>query len=578
MPWQREPGRPRPFKSLVFAVPATLLVASGLLLFSSAGRDDAHITYWPALMLSETGSIVNYNGERVEQSSSLLQVLLVALLRRLFGGDVVTVGRLSAVGFGIATLVATWRFALRASGDVAALRGALFTAGSAFFVYWSFGGLESTITSFAALWVVMATCAWLHSEPAKMGTIVHLAIAIAFFALVRPEVPFVLACLVVGLAVLTHGRIRMLAGVPATVFERGVMRAAVLAGLVTLVCLATALWRWWYFGAWLPQPAAAKFHGFPEGPVRGLRYLLSCFPQDWLSTLAVVVAVPLGAMLVRRGRPGRDVLVPATLLAASYLGFIVFSGGDWMEGGRFLVPVIPLAMVFVAVAVTDLAPAPRRGVTAVVFVLQALNLVGFAARHSTGVPLMASVDLPPVADLSGHSWFERRNRVSLRDLPTAARMEAIVGRIAERHTPVVIASNQMGLVSYYTALRYRDRIRLVDMHSLTDRTVIGCEGVGLTRSWWGVNMSFAQYFGLIARCEWPRPDVAFDTTRMPPVLRRQGYVLVYEQDGLLRTNTDSLRGSVVAARQFIAVRRELVPLLEDAAPARVRFGGRQDRP
>ena len=60
--------------------PALALVLAGLLLFPSAGQDDTHITCWPAYTLSHFGQILNYNGQRVEQSSSLLQVLLLAVL------------------------------------------------------------------------------------------------------------------------------------------------------------------------------------------------------------------------------------------------------------------------------------------------------------------------------------------------------------------------------------------------------------------------------------------------------------------------------------------------------------------
>ena len=53
-----------------------LLIASGmtlvgLLLFSSTGHDDAHITEWAAYSLARFGEILNYNGQRFEQSSSL---------------------------------------------------------------------------------------------------------------------------------------------------------------------------------------------------------------------------------------------------------------------------------------------------------------------------------------------------------------------------------------------------------------------------------------------------------------------------------------------------------------------------
>lgn len=84
---------------LANAIPALLLLTSGAVLFSSSGRDDAHITYWAAYAISHFGKIVNYSGEFVEQSSSLLQVLFLATINRLTGFNIVTLGKLSSIIF-----------------------------------------------------------------------------------------------------------------------------------------------------------------------------------------------------------------------------------------------------------------------------------------------------------------------------------------------------------------------------------------------------------------------------------------------------------------------------------------------
>ena len=49
-----------------------LFLLFGFLFFPAAGVDDAHITYWPAYTLAHSFEIVNYNGDAIEQSSSLL--------------------------------------------------------------------------------------------------------------------------------------------------------------------------------------------------------------------------------------------------------------------------------------------------------------------------------------------------------------------------------------------------------------------------------------------------------------------------------------------------------------------------
>ena len=96
-------------RSAAYAVPIIALLLAGLLLFPSARADDTHITYWAAHSLSQYGEILNYNGERVEQSSSLLHVLLLALLQRLTTLDVELMGKPFSVIFGIASVVAVYK-------------------------------------------------------------------------------------------------------------------------------------------------------------------------------------------------------------------------------------------------------------------------------------------------------------------------------------------------------------------------------------------------------------------------------------------------------------------------------------
>ena len=55
---------------------AALFLAHSLLLYGYTGRDDAFLTYWPALQFAEHADLLNYNGERVEQSSTLLHTFL----------------------------------------------------------------------------------------------------------------------------------------------------------------------------------------------------------------------------------------------------------------------------------------------------------------------------------------------------------------------------------------------------------------------------------------------------------------------------------------------------------------------
>lgn len=81
------------------ALLAALALGLGLAicLWSQGGQDDKYISYWPARTLAEHGEIVNYNGARLEQSSSLSLVLLLAAAYRLTPCSMPMVGYLASL-------------------------------------------------------------------------------------------------------------------------------------------------------------------------------------------------------------------------------------------------------------------------------------------------------------------------------------------------------------------------------------------------------------------------------------------------------------------------------------------------
>ena len=87
----------------------------------------------------------------VEQSSSLAQVVLIGTLTRLFNLDVVLFGRISAVLGGVATIFAAG-FWLPRTGQKNTPLVILLLAANPFFIYWSFGGLETSLAAFG--WLV----------------------------------------------------------------------------------------------------------------------------------------------------------------------------------------------------------------------------------------------------------------------------------------------------------------------------------------------------------------------------------------------------------------------------------------
>ncbi len=568
-----ESPAPRPSEEapgwLLTAVPPALLVLIGALLVGAGGHDDSHVTYGSVVALLERGAL-NYNGELVEQSSSLLHVLLLAALA-VTGIPIPTLGVLSSVVFGVAAVLAVQRLAARVDPALVLPAGVL-TATQVYFVYWSFGGLETTIAAFGAVWLLLEAVRFVGGNPPPWRVLG----ALGFVLLARPEAPFVCASLFGGMAALAlFSR------------ERGqARRFGMLLGYTAVLGLLVAGARLAVFGEPFPQPVAAKT-GAPLGEAlaAGAAYL-----DEWL-----LASIPVALLFATAAFGAWTALArggAALRLCAGFVGvtaaFVLFAGGDWMEGGRFLVPALPAVALLAASALRSL-PAPNAAFAAAVLLnvasvplLETVSYGDAAATARRSVltetfrvvrapderPLLAAADLasPPVAFTAS----ERINRLHRRDIPTIIVLDRVVGALADSlRRPVVVLSGQMGMVSYHVAARHGAAVTFVDRHGLTDRHLSRCEAARGRADYFGMNVSVHRYFRLLqsSGCDLPPPDVVFDIWphRFLDGLP-EDYEVVYLADGLL---VPEGMGRPAGAGSFVAVEGGLLPALRHGWPVEV---------
>jgi hypothetical protein len=541
---------------------ACAMVALGVLLFASTGHDDSHITYWAARMLRETGQILNYNGERVEQGSSLLHVVLLGLLGLVTGVQMPTLGPLTSIGGGVLSFFVTRRLA--ASIEPAATPLAvILLATSACFVYWSFGGLETTLAAASFAWLVVT---WgRHLEKPSRASIVTAALATTAALSVRPESPMALG--LVAAAIVAFAALR-----PAP--SRPALRPAVeLASLVAVGSIALFAFRKLYFGSYLPNPAYSK--GETKAVAEGLEYVLSVvFPQH----LALFLAAGAGAVLVLRRAARLRTLATdavAALFTLAYLGFIVLVGGDWMWGGRFLAHIAPLLAALAALAVSSVLRG--RAAHRVAFAMATLGVFGavhLALTSSTGRVIGSDRGVEErlarrIGD-RGFGWFEIKNTIHLRDVVAAAALDDMVRAIREKapERELVIMSPQAGLVTYHVFGNHRRGLRFVDMYSLSTRGFVRCAPEDLIEktkhgALLGLRAYFANQAVIDARCGTRRPDIIFGLNRHRfTQLKQHGYVFAYDQTGHI-IDPSGLTGrfrTVESSRQIIAVDGALAEL------------------
>jgi hypothetical protein len=544
-----------PTPALVFS--AVLGVAFAVVLFGQGGQDDVYITYWPARALVEHGEIVNYSGLRLEQSSSLSLVLLLALLYALLPLSLPTLGFVvSLAGAGLATLVAV-RLARRMGLD--SRLGVLFVIASApSFAYWATSGMETPWVALSALWLVDTL-----TLPARGGVsaAVRLAAGALFFAGVRPEAPLLLAGLSAVFLALPAFSVQGATSLP---FRARVARVSACLAAIAVVFAFRKL----YFDAWWPNPAAIKSGGFDVAG--GAAYLVRVADDAGFVPL-LLGAVGAGLVLVRRAS---EPAVLVTALAAGQLLFLVASGGDWMVGARFLAPIVP-ALALTGFAALEAVARSQRSRAALAAAYCAFN-VGCALRllhlgESEGQPLWTMRGV--VERVERHigpdlvAPIELWNKIHRRDAVTLSRLLPIVDA-AVAHTPgrrVQVMTGQAGMLAYHLAARHYGRIDILDLWSLTDRRLLDCFPPGaIEASRWGSRIGtvrpFVEHDQLRARCGLALPDVFYNEgleAHLPKLFRAFGYELIYRQVGDIVSGRGTLFEAAYPAFGFVAVKREL---------------------
>jgi hypothetical protein len=552
----------RRWPDLDLIVAALLGLALAIALFGQGGQDDTYITYWPARTLAEHGEIVNYNGIRLEQSSSLSLVVLLALLFKLAPLAMPSVGYLTSLaGAACAGLLAV-RLARRMGlGSRLGILAAIATAPS--FGYWATSGMETPWVALFALWFIdeltapptRGPCAW-----------ARLATAALLFAGIRPEAPLLLGGLCaefVVLAALRHGTSEGDGLSPSASLQR--------AGVGLAAIVFVFAFRKLYFDAWWPNPALIKAGGFNLR--EGAQYLWGVSIQAGVFPILLFLAGAL-RVVTRIPRRGSDVAALVTALGLAQLLFLVASGGDWMTGARFLAPIVPALVLTGFVALEAVARSPRIR-TGLVVAYCALNLAcSLRLLHlglSEGQPLwtMRGV-IERVEQRIGPSLVARvelLNKIHRRDAVTLSELLPIADAVVA-HTPsrrIQVLTGQAGMLAYHLAARHPGRVNILDLWSLTDRQLLDCFPPGsIDSSLWGTMIGsyrpLAEHQQLEARCGLPLPDIFYNEgleAHLPKLFAQLGYELVYHQVGRIENSRGGFFQASYPAYGFIAVKREI---------------------
>lgn len=512
----------------------------GILLFPAAGTDDVYITYWPAYTLSQYGDILNYNGERIEQSSSLLHTLVISGAFSIFKANIVEIGALLSILFGLISIFLSGCLAQIFNQDKIQIQ--FLSALSVPILYWSFGGLETSLLT-AIVLLCLISCIQYFTVGEKY--LLPCIVSFGLYLLTRPEAIFVTSIFFITLIFIYWQQ------------SLSTNRPIKLLFSSAVVFIFLVLFRFFYFNSFFPQPVEAKIGtSFLIKLLHGVGYIVLSI-RDW--PFLLILAVPFIDYLIRKRAKVLDdeKLTILLVFLTIYTAFIVTSGGDWMEAGRFFSPIITPAFI---IAVTYYSQYFNKNTLYKLGIaLNIFLLFYFSAFFSTSQTFSSILHSQIQKTDKEFSFFEYSNNIHYRDIPVVISMNEIVQAFNEHGIKPVIFSGQAGMVVFHTFQKSFNNATFIDRFGLTSRDFTDCKLThNMEKTTRGLNVSmpfFLKHLSILQeQCSLQQPDVIFGlgSQRLDTIIS-YGYTPVHIQEGII-SGEGLLKGKHLNGEEFIAIK------------------------
>lgn len=532
---------------LAVAAGGVVIAALSVALFGVSGRDDPYITFSAAEAIRDTGSLVNINGDEIEQSTTLLFTLVLAGLSAIVPLPTPELGWLLGMLFLVALVVTSFGILRRTVPSHRAVIGAWVVGLTPPLVYWATSGAEQTMGVALVLMCILlipptAPAGW------HIGRFAAAACLTLLTFLCRPDLGLAVVA-ATGLLVIGRFLVGRRSG------QQQLL--ATLAGQVALITVVS-LARLGLTGSPLPQPLNAKVGGnLLEQALRGLEYVGNNAVSWWC--LGVLAAGAWAAWVTRR-HPWTSMQVLALLIALVLIVGSVLSGGDWMELGRFFAaPAALLTLITVAL----LGSAPGRSWALwipVIVVLQGGALITWALHpvdhESRGSSITSRWTLEttgsPGVPAELRTPFNEWNADHLGDAYFLGAAIPAIRQVVDAHPGRILSvtSGQGGMIPYYLHQEFGTNVRFIDRFQLMTDDFAAC---GLTPGPYGAFISWNQWETMAGDCAPPLPDLAFSIGPIPYDDLGDDYEVVVHVEGTAERNGQSL-----PQEQWLAVRKDLL--------------------
>jgi hypothetical protein len=393
--------------------------------------DDAYISFRYARNLAEGHGLVWNTGERpVEGYTNFLWVILLSGMYRT-GIPLEAGARFMSLVFAFCTLVLVYRVALHLWGEGEAIIAPLILALSSPFALWASSGME--ISLFAFLCSLGSYLYLSRGSPVGIGAVFCLA------ALTRPE-----GLIFFGITV-CHWLVARLHK------KQPILSQSIFVAVVSFVVPYTVyfLWRYHYYGFFLPNTFYTKVGSTAAQIVRGVKYAAAVFVVTVLPALVVL------APLLRSQRPA---IAYCLSIIGAVTGYIVLVGGDYMTMFRFFVPLMPYMALLLAALLPFLLRRFRPSFRAALYCILALLSI------LPSLNLEAVTAYAPVPEIYWRMRSTTYPRLSFERWST--NRFKLIGRWLASNVSAQdsLAFEAIGVIGYYCRLKILDMSGLNDLH------------------------------------------------------------------------------------------------------------------
>ncbi|MCD6163804.1 MAG: hypothetical protein J7K40_15515 [candidate division Zixibacteria bacterium] len=419
-----------PFKITPKIIIIVLLLCFAFLIFEAVifnnTWDDAYISYRYAKNFAENSGLVFNVGEYVEGYTTFLWVFILGLLAKL-GFDIPSIGKILCVLFGLGTVMITYLIGRKLDkkySAAAVLAALLLTFRIDYGVHFQ-SGME---TSFHVFMLSLAFYSYMKRYKYSFLVTGFLA---ALLPLIHPEgILFAVAIIINELLQVKNGNLK-----------KQLKNILVFILPIIVILLTHLLWRYSYYGDLLPNTFYTKTPGFDIIKyIRGGWYLLKFFIYGG----GILYFIP--AIYFMYCYFKNSCIRTLVIIILLYSIFNVYASGDWAPYSRFYMPVVPFIAIASAFGILKLLTMLKAGKLVSILVISAFVFAGY--QHG-------------VLTKAYPTEFIFKHRKQINDWKALCEH---FRHLKEQRPNLVIASNPIGAIGYYSEAHIIDMLGLTNKH------------------------------------------------------------------------------------------------------------------